>query len=185
MNVVYLKRKNEYLDDYESNQNKKFKRKSTNSLSQQINDNVYQWFVLQRSKKISITGPILQEYARKTATQLGDTGGFRASNGWLNRFRLRHNIHFRVISGEAAAVNSDVVDDWCSRLPVILDGYEPNDVYNCDETGLFFKLMPDRSLVIEKDSCKGGECSKERFTVLLCTNWSGSHRLKPLVIGKF
>ncbi len=47
-----LKRKNEYLDDYECNRNKKMKRKSTNDLTQKINDGVYDWFVLQRSKKI-------------------------------------------------------------------------------------------------------------------------------------
>lgn len=70
-----------------------------------------------------------------------------------------------------------------SRLSVILDGYEPSDVYNCDETGLFFKLMPDKSLVLNQEVCKGGKRSKERYTVLLCTNWDGSHRLKPVVIG--
>lgn len=42
-----LKQKIEYLDDYESNQNKKIKRKATNNLSQQINDRVYEWFILQ------------------------------------------------------------------------------------------------------------------------------------------
>ena len=42
-----LKQKIEYLDDYESNQNKKIKRRVTNNLSQQINDRVYEWFILQ------------------------------------------------------------------------------------------------------------------------------------------
>ncbi|CAF1527396.1 unnamed protein product [Adineta ricciae] len=28
-----------------------------------------------------------------------------------------------------------------------------------------------------------GKQSKERYTVLLCANWSGTHKLKPLVIG--
>ena len=180
-----LKRKNEYLDDYECNRNKKMKRKSTNDFMQKINDSVYNWFVFQRSKMIPISGPIFQEYARKIAAKHGDEGTFRASNGWLHRFRFRYNIYFKVISGEAAGVDPDIVDDWCSRLPVILADYEPCDVYNCDETGLFFRLMPDRSLVISKDTCKGGKRSKERYTVLLCSNWSGSHKLKPLVIGKF
>jgi predicted DNA-binding protein YlxM (UPF0122 family) len=47
-----LKRKNEYLDDYECNRNKKMKRKSTNDLTQKINDSVYDWFVLQLSMNI-------------------------------------------------------------------------------------------------------------------------------------
>ncbi|CAF2638441.1 unnamed protein product [Rotaria sp. Silwood2] len=116
-----LKRKNEYVNDYECNHNKKLKRKMKNDLSQKINDNVYDWFVAQRSKRIPISGPVLQEYARKIATELGDTTGFKASNGWLDRFRSRYNVQFRTTSGEAAAVDSNTIEDWKSRLPVILE----------------------------------------------------------------
>ncbi|CAF2983977.1 unnamed protein product [Rotaria sp. Silwood2] len=179
-----LKRKNEYLDDDECNKNKKMKRKTNNDLNRQISDGVYEWFVLQRSKRIPISGPILQAYAQKIAGELCDTGAFRASSGWLDRFKSRYNVQFRMICGEAAAVNHDVIEDWTSRLPIILEGYNECDVYNCDETGLFFKLIPDRSFVIGTDDCKGGKRSKERYTVLLCTNWTGTHKLKPVVIGK-
>ncbi len=58
-----LKRKNEYLNDYETNQNKKMKRKMKDNFSQKIEDTVYEWFVAQRSKNIPISGPVLQEYA--------------------------------------------------------------------------------------------------------------------------
>ncbi|CAF1163253.1 unnamed protein product [Adineta steineri] len=44
--------------------------------------------------------------------------------------------------------------------------------------------MPDRTFVGKQDDCKGGKRAKDRYTVLLCTNWTGSHKLKPLVIGK-
>lgn len=54
-----LKRKHEYLDDYESNQNKKLKRKQKDDLGQSINNVVYQWFVAQRAKKIPVSGPVL------------------------------------------------------------------------------------------------------------------------------
>ena len=86
-----LKRKNEYLDDYECNKNKKMKRKTKNDLNRQISDGVYEWFVLQRSKRIPISGPISQAYARKIAGELGDKGAFRASSGWLDRFKSRYN----------------------------------------------------------------------------------------------
>ena len=49
-----LKRKNEYLDDYECNKSKKMKRKSTNNFTQEISDKTYEWFVLLRSKLINI-----------------------------------------------------------------------------------------------------------------------------------
>ena len=78
-----LKRKHEYLNDYESNQNKRFKRKIKDQRGQVINDTVYDWFVLQRSKRIPISGPILQEYAKKVAAEIGDDSGLkRVMVGW-------------------------------------------------------------------------------------------------------
>ncbi|CAF4803903.1 unnamed protein product, partial [Rotaria sp. Silwood2] len=88
------------------------------------------------------------------------------------------------ISGESAAVDPDSVDDWKSRLSSMLKDYNPGDVYNGDETGLFFKLMPDKSFVLDNNDCKGGKRSKERYTVLLYANWTGTDKLKPVVIGK-
>ncbi|CAF4555308.1 unnamed protein product, partial [Rotaria sp. Silwood2] len=179
-----LKRKNEYTHDYETNCNKKLKRKLKDDTSQVLNDTVYEWFVAQRSKRIPVSGPILQEYARKVALELNDKSDFKASNGWLDRFRARYNIKFRAISGESAAVDPDAVDDWKSRLSSMLKDYNPGDVYNCDETGLFFKSMPDKSFVLDNNDCKGGKRSKERYTVLLCANWAGTDKPKPVVIGK-
>ena len=49
-----------------------------NDLNQTINDNVYQWFVGERSKKIPLSAPVLQEYARNVAAELGDTSAFKA-----------------------------------------------------------------------------------------------------------
>lgn len=52
------------------------------------------------------------------------------------------------------------------RLPSILNRYEEEDVFNVDETDLFFKALSDRSLV--------GKKSKERYTVMLCSNLTGT-----------
>ncbi|CAF2002117.1 unnamed protein product [Rotaria magnacalcarata] len=179
-----LKRKHEYMSDYETNLNRNVKRKVNQDFRQIINDSVYEWFIAQRAKKIPVSGPILQEYARKIAQEIDGSSGFKASNGWLERFRNRYNVRFRIISGEAGNVNNDTIEDWKTRLTKILENSDPVDVYNCDETGLFFKLMPDRSLVVNNDDCIGGKKSKERFTVWLCTNWAGTVKLKPVVIGK-
>lgn len=146
------------------------------------------WFMsgllLKELKKIPVSGPILQSYARKVAQDLGDESGFKASNGCLERFRVRYNVNFRVISGEGAAVDQDTVSDWKMRLSTMLEQYNPVDIYNCDEMGLYYKLMPGRSLIINKDDCIGVKRSKDRFTVLLCVNWTGNDKLKPLVVGK-
>ncbi|CAF2127050.1 unnamed protein product [Rotaria magnacalcarata] len=92
-----LKRKNEYITDYETNLNKRVKCKVNNHSSQTINDSIYEWFVAQRAKKVPVSDPILQAYARKIAEEMGDSSGFKASNGWLERFRNRYNVRFLVI----------------------------------------------------------------------------------------
>jgi transposase len=178
-----LKRKLEYTNDYETNRNKKVKRKLRDDTNFNINENVYEWFVSQRSKHIPISGPILQEYARGVAEQLGTSTPFKASNGWLDRFRSRYNIQFRAISGEARSVDTNTVEDWKTRLHSIIEHYDPKNVFNVDETGLFFKLLPDQSYSLDRNDCRGGKKSKERYTVMLCTNWSGNEKMKPVVIG--
>ena len=179
-----LKRKQEYLSDFESNQCNEVKRKLKNNLGKKIDDETYSWFVAQRAKNLPISGPILQEKARQIAMEFGDNVVFKASNGWLDKFKSRHGISYRAICGEAASVNLITINEWINRLPSIIDGYDRSNIFNADETSLFFKALPDKSFVLNKEECKGGKRSKDRFTVLLCSNWTGNEKLKPLVIGK-
>jgi len=180
-----IRRKEEYLSNYVSNCNKGIKRKQKDDGGQMIDELVFEWFTIQRSKNIPISGPILQEKARQFAEQLGYLPGeFKGSNGWLEKFRTRHAISFRVISGESTSVDNSTVEEWAKRLLTIIDGFDKNDIFNADETGLFYRALPDRSLVLKKEECKGGKKSKERLTILLCSNWTATEKLKPVVIGK-
>ncbi|XP_053377288.1 uncharacterized protein LOC123545424 [Mercenaria mercenaria] len=58
------------------------------------------------------------------------------------------------------------------------------DIYNADETGLFFKLTPDKTLEFKNVKCVGGKRSKERITVLVCANMTGEDKVPLFVIGK-
>jgi hypothetical protein len=53
-----------------------------------------------------------------------------------------------------------------------------------DETGLFYNVLPDRTLAPKGESCHGGKNSKDKLTVLLCVNSDGSDKQVPIVIGK-
>ena len=92
-------------------------------------------------------------------------------------------MRLATLCGEAADVPEDIVADWAKRLPSITAGYAMNDIYNADETGLYFRALPNRSMVLHDDPSKGIKTSKERITVLLACSAAG-HKLKPLVIGK-
>lgn len=141
-----------------------------------------EWFGKIRSQNVPASGPMIQVKALEFAAELG-IGDFKASNGWLERFRKRHGINFRAICGESSSVNMEIVENWQEKIPSIIDGYAPENILNADETGLFFRALPDKTLCFKGNRCTGGKVAKERLTVLLCASMSGE-REKPLVIGK-
>lgn len=149
-----------------------------------LDESLLTWFQQARAAGINFDGSILREKAMEVADRLGITD-FAASNGWIDRFRKRHGIAYKTVCGEAASVNTQTVDDWKATLSATIEGYEPRDIYNADETGLFFRVQPSKSLSLKGEACHGGKCSKDRLTVLLCVNMDGSDKLKPWVIGKY
>lgn len=58
-------------------------------------------------------------------------------------------------------------------------------MYNCDETGLFWKALPKKTLASSSESSAAGyKVRKERISILVCSNASGCHQLPLAVIGK-
>jgi hypothetical protein len=41
---------------------------------------------------------------------------FVCSAGWIDKFKLRHNISFRKVSGEARGVNTDTTIEWLTGV---------------------------------------------------------------------
>ncbi|RNA05487.1 tigger transposable element-derived 6-like [Brachionus plicatilis] len=60
-------------------------------------------------KNITLNDPLIQAQAIKYATLLNQTD-FKASNGWLNGFKKRHNITFKTIVGEAGLVDPTTIE---------------------------------------------------------------------------
>jgi hypothetical protein len=150
-----------------------------------VENALLKWFNVARSQNVPISGQILREKAATFAKKMHHDS-FQCSNGWLDRFKLRHGIVFHEICGEAAAVDENVVTSWIDkRLPSLIVSYERRNVFNADETGVFFRMLPDKTLCFKGDSCHGGKQSKERITAMVCANMDGSEKLPLLVIGKF
>ena len=61
-------------------------------------------------------------------------------------------------------VDGDVVSAWVKQLGDMLKDYAFEDIYNADETGLFFKCRPSKTFNIIGEKCFNGERSKERLT---------------------
>ncbi|GBO35227.1 Tigger transposable element-derived protein 4 [Araneus ventricosus] len=50
--------------------------------------------------------------------------------------------------------------------------------------GLFYRLLPDKTLSFKGEKCTSEKASKQILTLLLGANISGNEKLKPLVTGK-
>ncbi|XP_044599588.1 tigger transposable element-derived protein 6-like [Cotesia glomerata] len=125
---------------------------------------ILKWLKQCRDKNVVIGGPILQEKTQQFTVELGHRE-FRASNEWLHNFKKRNEIIFRKICGESAEVNEEVCDEWRNKLETQSEGYDPKDIFNIDETGLFYKCSSDKTLSFEGDKCHGGKNSKLWLTV--------------------
>ena len=143
---------------------------------------VYEWYHLAREKLVPVSGPMLQEEALMIACELRHNN-FKASNGWLQSFKLRHNIKQLVVSGEAGDVREETVQAWRERLPTLVQRYAPQDIWNEDETACFFRALPERTLADAKTECKGGKKAKQRITLASIINGAGVKEI-PIVIGK-
>jgi hypothetical protein len=143
------------------------------------------WFTQQRLKNVTISGSVLRTKAENFGKQLTSKNDFTCSSSWIDRWKKRHSVCSGKISGEAAAVDDNVVGNWLNTVwPELRRQYNSDDIFNADETGLFYKLTPDQTLKFKGEECKGGKLSKDRITVLLCANLSGNEKRKLLIIGK-
>ena len=93
-------------------------------------------------------------------------------------------ISFKTSCGESNSVDENSVALWKTKLRDICEGYEAKNIANCDETALFFKVLPNKTLHLKNEKCSGGKLSKDRITLMLTVFADGSKLQKPLIIGK-
>ena len=123
------------------------KRKLKRTTNDELNKIMDEFWKVMRMKNIPISGTILQTTALRYATDLGLTD-FKGSDGCLRSFKSRHNIKFKTICGEGKDVNIETVENWKLKLPLMCHGFDKKDIYNADETGIFFKALPISFTVI-------------------------------------
>lgn len=179
----WMKQKDKLEQNISKQQHKKMMKSSKNC---KLNEAMFLWFTQQREKGAPLSGPIIQEKARIMFEKLGEnTSEFTASTGWLDKWKTRYGIRQLNICGEKLSADRDAVDVFKTEFQEFTEGYTKDQIYNADETGLNFKMLPQKSLASKQEkSAPGHKMNKERITVLACSNASGEHRLPLLCIGK-
>ena len=173
------------LDSTEGSSKRKTMKTASNT---RLDDALYLWFSQKRSQGIPISGPILMAKALELNEKLDPNNQqFKASTGWLKNFQSRHGIRQLAIQGETMSANKESVESFTKTLSQLIEekGLVLSQVYNCDETGLYWKALPDKTLASHNESrAPGYKVSKERITLLVCSNATGEHKLPLTVIGK-
>jgi hypothetical protein len=110
-----------------------------------------------------VSGPLLIIKAKEFAKKLSGEE-FMCSAGWIDRFKL-HHISFGKVSG----VNSDTATEWFTAMwPNVREGFAANDIFNANETGIFFRLTPDRALKFKGEMCWRQAFQRSHYSSCLC-----------------
>ncbi|XP_067125817.1 tigger transposable element-derived protein 1-like [Centruroides vittatus] len=135
-------------------------------------------------KARAIYGDLLKQIPH-TSTNEESEDSFKASRGWFDNFKKRTGIHSVVRHGEAASSDVKAAEAYIKTFSELIEakGYIPQQVFNCDETGLFWKRMPNRTYITaEEMMMPGHKPMKDRLTLALCANASGDCKIKPLLV---
>jgi len=160
------KNKDKIIEEWQRNSNPDRKRKRVGK-SEDIEEALVRWFSQARSRQLPVSGPLLMEKADQLAHGLGITD-FKATNGWLERWKTRNAIQFKKQHGEKQDADYYGAERWAIEvLPGILKDYSPKDIFNADETGLYWRAIPDGTLSFKGIEAPGSKVAKDRMTLLL------------------
>ena len=142
------------------------------------------WLKQAREQNLPVVGDLIKEKALKLA-ELMHIPDFIASDGWLDNFKKRNGITFKTVQGEAGGVDLQPLLEWQQQiLQPLLRQFSADDVFNLDETGLFWRLLPNKTMSFRGERCTGGKKSKHRITLLIGANMSGTEKFPFLAVGK-
>ncbi|GFW99081.1 tigger transposable element-derived protein 1 [Trichonephila clavipes] len=155
------------------------------------------WIEEQVQRRIPVSGYVIQEKVlqfyksmkqSESSTSTSQAGKeFSASKGWLTGFLKRNAFYNIKITGESATAGEGAAKIFPEELAKIIeDGdYSADQVFNVYETGLYWKKLHNRTYIAKDEkTASGHKASKDRVTLLLCSNASGDRMLKPFLINK-
>lgn len=158
--------------------------------NEEMEKQLYKWFEFQRSEHCPLSADLIKAKAKDIFRKINpekDESAFVASNGWYDRFKRRHGIQFLNISGEKVSADLSSITPFIHRLRAKMNemNITENQLYNADESGLYYRMLPNKTFVAATEkTAPGRKSAKERVTFMLCANADGTHKTKVLVIGK-
>lgn len=87
--------------------------------------------------------------------------------------------------GESASADKEETEKSCHKFQEFIkeEEYCSEQIFNCHETGLFWKHIPKRTYITKDEkSLAGHKPMKDRLTLLLGAIASGDMKLRPLLV---
>lgn len=103
---------------------------------QQMDERLGTWFI-QTQERVALSGDNIKDKGQRILS--GFDHNLKFSNGWLARFKRRHAIRSYRRHGEAASVNEEKLQADLPRLREALNRFDWENIYNMDETGLYYR----------------------------------------------
>jgi hypothetical protein len=150
-----------------------------------LEDRLYDWYNESRAQGGYISGPMIAARAQELHKELGYTDNFTASNGWLDRFKVRNGIKLCGLREVKTESDINAVEPFKAELASLASWYNLTleQIYNADESDLFWKMLPNPESDVNEVKASV-RAYRERMTVMCCTNATGSHKLPLVCIGR-
>ncbi|NWW53019.1 TIGD4 protein, partial [Pedionomus torquatus] len=180
-----MKNKEKVLEAFESLRFDPKRKRLRTAFYTDLEEALMKWYRMAQCLNVPVNGPMLRLKANDFAQKLGHSD-FKCSNGWLDRFKSRYGLVFRVQPIAAAPTTTvDALIPWYQNLlPHYLNYYKPKNVFFIEESGLLYQMLPLSTFAFKGENCSVGKLSKERITIAVGTSMDGSEKLPLLVIGK-
>jgi hypothetical protein len=112
------------------------------------------WINASRMANLVVPPSMVRQKAQQIAYSLNiSSDDFSGSHGWYYRFAKGINLHAINLHGEGGEVhrNDPLLLEKFSALERLIESYDTNNVYNMDETELFFRMMPQYTVLMPNE----------------------------------
>src|SRR2546423_5551309 len=149
----------------------------------QLEEALKMWVLQMQHQRIALSVAIIQEKGKQFAKSLGISleSELQCSEGWVKRFCQRNGFRQFRLHGESGSAQMEGIEETLAVIKEKLAKYELHDIYNMDETGLFYSMAPDKT--IAQRQIEDSKNDKTRITVAFTCNVDGSDQFEPLFIG--
>ena len=155
----------------------------------EVEDKILQWFLEKRDLQLAVSTEMLKQQAKVAITKTNP--GFKASDGWAQKFKRRHNLVMRARTSMAQKLPGDLESKVVSFRDQVRSVRSRTDIDyallgTMDETPVFFDIVPGRTIEVrgrKTVQVRTTGAEKRHLTIVLSCTANGDI-LPPMIIFK-